>query len=165
MTEAGPPVLEFPEFTTTGQSASELVAEVERRSMKVSAYVRRLAGKDLIRTTEGQRRRLVGVRGSALGTGLIDMNAAHFFARRRGWAEARMEDALYLRLALSQADMERLGLWYVTVMHDLFPDTDEGELCVRRGGSGPGDLVETHPEGGGSFPAEDHNAYAFVSNL
>jgi hypothetical protein len=128
----------------------------------VSAYVRRLAERELIETTSGQMRRLVAVRGTALGTGLIDMNAAHFHARRSGWAEARLEDALHLRLVLTDGDLERLGLWYVTVMHALFPDTDEGELCIRRGGKRPGDLVETHPGEGEPFPAKAHNAYAFA---
>lgn len=130
-------------LTATGLTGKQWLARLKKGKYKVSSYAENLLLSDEFNkniSKKGTAFNVVVIPQIELGLGKYVTTAqVKEYAENKGWSIPTPEIALLLREALSNEDMEALGLWWVVALHEPIADRDGDPrvLGADRRGGGP----------------------------
>lgn len=115
-------------LTATGLTGKQWLARLKKGKYKVSSYAEDLILSDEFNkniSKKGTEFNVAIIPQTELGLGkYVTTTQIKEYAENKGWSIPTPEIALLLREALSNEDMEALGVWWIVALHE--PMTDRG---------------------------------------
>lgn len=129
-------------LTASGRTGKQWLAHLEKEKYNVSSYAKELILSDdfdKARGKKGTEYEIVIVQPTELALGKYPTTAEiKVYATKQGWTVPTPEIALLVREAVSDKEMEELGGWYITALHDTIADSggDPDVLNANRSSGG-----------------------------
>lgn len=151
-------------LTASGRTGKQWVKHLEKNKYRINSYAKDLILSDefaAARAEKGTEYEIAVVPGKDMYENSATTASIKEKAATKGWTLPTPEIALLMREALSDEEIEALGVWYVATLHDPTKDAvgDPSVLCSDRlvGGRGV-DACWDRP--GGRW--DTRGAFAFV---
>lgn len=134
-------------FITLGLSGKDWIMRLEKGKYQISSYARDLILSkefEAARPKKGQMLDIQFVKVKDLGKSSATTKELKDYAKEKGWAVPTPEVALLIREAMSDKQMEEMGIWYIAALHDPIKDSDGGPSVLGADRDGGGRWVSTY---------------------
>lgn len=123
---------------TTGLTGSEWITRLEKKGYKVSSWASNILNSPTFKPSKKMELEYVIVRLTVESLS-SDIGKKYFYttqeirdyAESKGYRTPPADLALILREEISDEDIEKLGLWWITVMHEPITDSDGDPRLLR----------------------------------
>lgn len=145
--------------TTDGRTGEQFIATLESASYNVGDYAKQLLRSDKFVSTNGKTYKLVVIKGDEFEDNDRITSKIREEAKKRGYLTPPVEVAPLLREAISDEELEQMGLWWLIVMHEPITVSGGGPGVLGLGRRGRGRWLRAY-HGRAAF--RWHRGYGFV---
>lgn len=120
-------------LTTLGLSGKDWITRLEKGKYNIGSYAKELILSrefKAARPKKGKELNIEFVKVADLGKSYATTAELKKYAQEKGWAVPTPEVALLIREAMSNKDIEELGVWYVAALHEPIVDLNGYPLVL-----------------------------------
>ncbi len=133
-----------------GTTGEQWIARLEGKGFRLSSYAKDVLRSPDFKPTEGVETEIAILKGSLFEDSERITRNIRKEAANRGYSAPNAEVACLIREQLSDADIEAMGLWWITAMHDPIKDSDRDPVLLSADRNVEGQWLSAYCDGPGS---------------